>query len=325
LASILRDEKPTRKEEYIALLLHAMMLEENFQLKNPLKKPLGNNCGGFRFKYTLHGQDVLLHLLKGSPWQVIGMTSNQSVKLEINLNNIVSEDVDNANMSKRYLLSDPSEQKLFRECLKLFKERLIFTATSIVKSVADIAVGKESIECLPNECLFMIIKEINNRKQLSKLSEVSKRFNDIIENNVNKRMIWKNLIRKDFPQEYDKMCEEQDGQKVKEAYKKLYKEKQERKRFLTYNPYRVPDFASRRPPLYPLNPFRPDPFNPLEPGPLHPVPFRPRGPGNGPDPFNPFGTDPFGLGPRTPDPFQPRRYDMETDAQSELHLHNPTG
>ena len=92
-----------------------------------------------------------------------------------------------------------------------------------IKSSKNLSPGKESIYFLNDDCLVRVFGAVECPRTLTRLSQVSKRFRQINEDNGNKRVLWKDLIKKDFSYEFKDTKEEVNGQKYKDLYKMLFK------------------------------------------------------------------------------------------------------
>ena len=218
--TLLQDLKPVRTSECLVLMLHTLMLEEEFILDSPINELFNDNDEGFCIAYKIKSIDnikVLLQLYATEDQCNIKVMSKTKhfVKMNVLMSKYIQDDVSNATRHLRI--------QNVNELRRLFKDQIVSQLLFKIKNSKGLPAGKESIYFLNDDCLVKVFGAMECPITLSRLSQVSKRFLHINEDSGNKRMLWKDLIKKDFAYQFNNTKDEVDGQKYKDLYKMLSK------------------------------------------------------------------------------------------------------
>ena len=260
------------QHQHVAILLHYLMLEVGFILlpnsaENdsdnivPSKECLRNNGSGFKFKYSFSNNNDIICMLQvlpnGAKVTIIGTFGGQPQKSFI---------IDNLPIEK-YLLNInsqtfPSRFKNLNILSQEFKNYVALPLLSHLKDSLDLPPGTESLNVLSNEEISMIINNLKCPKSLVNFGKCSARLNELSQKNS----IWKDLLKENFPRQYDDIVREsnENGQAVnwKSKYKRLYERNRE---------------SRPHPVMYQVVPVPLRPMIPLIPMPRPNIgPFRPR-------------------------------------------------
>ena len=260
------------QHQHVAILLHYLMLEVGFILlpnsaENnsdnivPSKECLRNNGSGFKFKYSFSNNNDIICLLQvlpnGAKVTIIGTFGGQPQKSFI---------IDDLPIEK-YLLNInsqtfPSRFKNLNILSQEFKNYVALPLLSHLKDSLDLPPGTESLNVLSNEEIIMIISNLKCPKSLVNFGKCSARLNELSQKNS----IWKELLKENFPRQYDDIVREsnENGQAVnwKSKYKRLYERNRE---------------SRPHPVMYQVVPVPLRPMVPLIPMPRPNIgPFRPR-------------------------------------------------
>ena len=220
--ALLQDMKPERKSEYLVLVLHTLMLEEEFILDSLINELFKENDEGFCLTYkikSINKTKVLLQLYNTEDQcHIKAMSSSKTkhcVKMNVLMSKYIQDDVSNSTRHLRI--------QNINELSRLFKDKIVSPLLFKMKNSEGLPAGKESLNFLNDDCLVKVFGAVACPVTLSRLSQVSKRFLHINEDNGNKRMLWKDLIKNDFAYQFNNTKEEVDGQKYKDLYKMLFK------------------------------------------------------------------------------------------------------
>jgi len=260
------------QHQHVAILLHYLMLEVGFILlpnsaENnsdnvvPSKECLRNNGSGFKFKYSFSNNNDIICMLQvlpnGAKVTIIGTFGGQPQKSFI---------IDDLPIEK-YLLNInnqtfPSRFKNLNILSQEFKNYVALPLLSHLKDSLDLPPGTESLNVLSNEEIIMIINNLICPKSLVNFGKCSARLNELSQKNS----IWKELLKENFPRQYDDIVREsnENDQAVnwKSKYKRLYERNRE---------------SRPHPVMYQVVPVPLRPMIPLIPMPRPNIgPFRPR-------------------------------------------------
>ena len=265
-------ESIINQHQHVAILLHYLMLEVGFILlpnlaENnsdnivPSKKCLRNNGSGFKFKYSFSNNNDIICMLQvlpnGAKVTIIVTFGGQPQKSFI---------IDDLPIEK-YLLNInsqtfPSRFKNLNILSQEFKNYVALPLLSHLKDSLDLPPGTESLNVLSNEEIIMIINNLKCPKSLVNFGKCSARLNELSQKNS----IWKELLKENFPRQYDDIVREsnENDQAVnwKSKYKRLYERNRE---------------SRPHPVMYQVVPVPLRPMIPLIPMPRPNIgPFRPR-------------------------------------------------
>ena len=181
LVTLLQNMNPAGVSEYFAVVLHAMILEEEFVAHTSIAIGLEKSGEDFIFTYSMTsilGVQVILKINITEDYRgTIIMTAEKpkhSVKLKVQILRYIQDGISTSTLHLSF--------KNLNELRRLCRDQLIDPLLYNIKIDRGLPLGKESICYLNDDCLLQIFEAVDCHITLSRLSEVSKRFRDINEN-----------------------------------------------------------------------------------------------------------------------------------------------
>ena len=253
----------SNQHQHVAIVLHYLMLEVGFLLLpsssesindaiTPRKESLQNNGAGYRFKYSINNRDDVICMLQilpnGANVTIVG-TSGGQPQTSFRIDEEPTE---------RYLLNTnsltfPSRFKNLKVLSKEFKNNVAFPLLSHLKESLDLPPGTESLNVLSNEEILSIFDHLKCPKSIINFGTCSVRLNELSQKNS----IWKDLVKENFPREYENIerGSNENGEVVvwKDHYKRIQRNRESRQNAVMYQPlYQVLPVPIR--PIIPIVP-----------------------------------------------------------------------
>ena len=90
----------------------------------------------------------------------------------------------------------------------------------MIKRKEGLPIGKESLDCMNDDCLLKVFSHVNCPISLGRLPQVSKRFHRISEDKAVKKKLWSDLIEYKFSYKCDSF-QSSDVNSIKNTYRLL--------------------------------------------------------------------------------------------------------